>query len=455
MSDEPATTRRGARALARRREGIDYDGIPANLAERAVEPGDRRYDAVRHNYLRSGSPGLVLYPRDRDEVAEALAFARGQDVPLGVRSGGHGISGRSTNDGGIVLDLKTFDGVDVLDNEAGLVRLGAGAMWRTVAEELVPHGLAVTSGDNGAVGVGGLATTGGMGLLGRSQGLTIDRVRAYHVVTAEGRPLRASADENPDLFWGLRGAGGNLAVVTSVELEAGRLGDVIFSQMVLDASDAAGLLERWGAAVEAAPRALTSFLYLSARQRAPLAQLLTIWAGDDQDAAVAALDSLAGSGPLLGHQAVQVPYSQVMPYSDAQRFGGGDPAARSGLVTHLDGGVSRAVADLVRSGETSVLAVRAYGGAAHDVAHDATAYAHRHQHFSLGALGVSQTRLNEAWDAGISALTDGLYLPFDKDTRPERVREAFPGGTFARVSRLKREYDPENAFSANFPIPPA
>ncbi|PZR52635.1 FAD-linked oxidase [Xylanimonas oleitrophica] len=453
----PAASRRGPRAIALRRDGIDYDAVPAALAERAVEPGDRAYPGVRHNYLRSGAPGLVLRPRGTSEVVEALAYARTQDVPLGIRSGGHGISGRSTNDGGIVVDLGALDHVEVLDHATRRVRVGAGATWGKVAAELAPHGWAITSGDSGGVGVGGLATAGGVGLLGRSQGLTIDHVVAAEVVTADGRVVRASADENPELFWGLRGAGANLGVVTSFELEAGVLGDVVFSQMALDASDTAGLLERWAAAVEDAPRELTSFLILSPARRGqgPVAQLMTVWAGDDTDAAVTHLELLADSGPVLQHQAYLLPYTGVVQQTEKHHGGGGDPVVRSSLVTHVDDQVARAFEKVAWSGAAYFLQIRATGGAGNDVAPDATAYAHRHQNFLLSAMGSDHAEIDPVWDAEMGPHTEGLYLSFDTDTRPERLAEAFPGQTLTRLRALKRDWDPDNVFRANFPIPPA
>jgi len=452
----PAGARRGARAIELRRRGIDYEAIPAALVASAVEPGDRSYEDVRHNYLRSGAPGLVLRPRTTGDVVEALAYARAQDVPLGVRSGGHGISGRSTNDGGIVIDLGALDGVEVVDEAARRVRLGAGATWGKVAETLQPHGWAINSGDYGGVGVGGLATTGGVGLLGRAFGLTIDHVVAAEVVTADGHVLHASRDENPDLFWGLRGAGGNLGVVTWVEVEAMQVGDVVYSQMTLDATDTAGLLERWGAAVERAPRELTSFLILSPARRgqSPVAQLMTVYASDDTDAAVTELERLADTGPLLEHQAYVMPYSGIVQRVDRHHAGGGDPAVRSGLVDHLDTQVSRAFEKVATSGVPYFLQIRATGGAAHDLAPDATAYPHRHQNFVLTAMGASQERLSSLWDAEMGPHTDGLYLSFDTDPRPERLADAF-GPNLDRLRGVKRAYDPQNVFNANFPVPPA
>ena len=130
-------------------------------------------------------------------------------MPLAIRSGGHGISGRSTNDGGIVLDLGKLDSIEIIDAHTGKIRVGPGARWGEVARVLQPHGLGMSSGDFGEVGVGGLTTAGGIGLVGRKHGLTIDYVTAAEIVLADSRRLRADADTNPDLLWAVRGAGGN------------------------------------------------------------------------------------------------------------------------------------------------------------------------------------------------------------------------------------------------------
>ncbi|MET0419489.1 MAG: LLM class flavin-dependent oxidoreductase, partial [Actinoplanes sp.] len=256
---------RSAAALAKRRDDIDYDGLPESLP--AVEPGDFGYAKVRSTYMRGGAPGLVIQPRDVDEVVQALAFARDQDVPLAVRSGGHGISGRSTNDGGVVIDLGSLNRIDVLSRADRLVRVEAGARWKDVAAALQPHGWALSSGDYGGVGVGGLATAGGIGWLARDRGLTIDHLRAASMVLADGTRVRVSDTENPDLFWAVRGAGANFGIVTSFDFEVDEVGDVGFGQFVYDASDAAGLLQRWGAAMEAAPRDVTTNLIMGPPRR--------------------------------------------------------------------------------------------------------------------------------------------------------------------------------------------
>ncbi|GAA4623385.1 LLM class flavin-dependent oxidoreductase [Cellulomonas oligotrophica] len=456
-SGTPTGTVRPAVALAARVAGIDYDGVPPGLD--AVEPGDRRYAGLRSTYMRHGAPGLVLRPRGTAQVVEALDHARHQRGPLSVRSGGHGISGRSTNDGGVVLDVGALDQVEVVDASARRVRLGAGATWGAVAAALAPHGWAVSSGDYGGVGVGGLATAGGIGLLGRAHGLTLDHVVAAEVVTADGTVHVVDADHEPELFWGLRGAGGNLGVVTWVEVVAAEVADVVFAQMVFDASDPAALVARFAQVVEDAPRELTSFLHVSAGRggRRPVAQAMTVWAGDDTVQAVAALEPMLGVGPVVEQEAQVVPYAGVVSPVARHHDGGAPPVSRSGLLPSCTPEAAEGLGRVLASGDAMLLQLRATGGAVNDVAPDATAYAHRHQRWAVAAFSGRSDRaaLDATWDAHAHPHMDGLYLSFETDPRPERLLEAFPEPTLGRLRALKRTYDPDHVFDQNFPIDPA
>ena len=382
-------------------------------------------------------------------MAEALAFAREQDVEMAVRSGGHGISGRSTNDGGIVLDLGRLNEVTMLDS--GRVRVGPGARWGEVAQALAPFGLGMSSGDYGDVGVGGLATAGGIGFLSRKHGLTLDHFSAAEVVLADGRQVRADRDHHPDLFWALRGAGGNFGIVTALELDAYPVGDVVFSRMVFAAD--AGLLERWGGLVEAAPRELTSFLTMvSGRGETDIVQLYTVYAGEPEPA-VEALTPLLDAGRVLDQEASLVPYHAVVaPQGGLHTGSSRPPAVRSGLVDHVTADLAEALIELLPT--APFVQLRAVGGAVNDVAPSATAYAHRHQNFALNAVSSSLERINPAWDETIAPHTDGLYLSFNTDPRPERLAEAFPGPTLDRLRALKSVYDPANVFNQNAPIEP-
>ena len=226
----------------------------------------------------------------------------------------------------------------MLDPATGRVRLGAGARWGEVAQALAPHGLGMSSGDYGDVGVGGLATAGGIGFLVRRHGLTIDHVVAAELVLADGS---VHARRRPTCFWAVRGAGANFGIVTAFELEAYPVGDVVFSTMAFEAD--AAMLERWGEVIESAPRELTSFLSVfSRRGGGNVAQLYSVYAGDDTAAATEALTPLLGVGPLLDQQAQLVPYPAVVAPQGGVHVGGSVAAFRSGLVDHLTPGAAEA-----------------------------------------------------------------------------------------------------------------
>jgi FAD/FMN-containing dehydrogenase len=449
-------TVRTSTVRAKRRPGIDYDSVPGNLAAGAVEPGDAAYSRVRSTYMRGGSPGLVLRVKDVADVADALAFAREQPgVPLALRSGGHGVSGRSTNDGGIVIDLSSLNAIEVLDEETRRVRMGPGARWVDVAKALAPHGWALSSGDYGGVGVGGLATAGGIGWLVREHGLTIDHLRAADVVLADGSTVRASAEENPDLFWAIRGAGANFGIVVSFEFEVDVVGDVAWAQLVFDATDTAGFLTAWGAAVEAAPRDLTSTVILGGRRpgQPAYAQVLTVVDSDDPDTVLDRLRPLAEAAPLLDQSIQIVPYAAVMANAvqDGDHHGQGEPHAHSGLVEHITPEFAAEAARLIASGATYFFQIRSVGGAASDVAADATAYANRSANFSVASFGTNASGLDALWDR-LSRHFDGMYLSFETGLDPARIGTAFPGATLERLRSLKAKYDPENVFRDNFNI---
>ncbi|MHA6667458.1 LLM class flavin-dependent oxidoreductase [Homoserinimonas sp. A447] len=444
---------RPAAFLAKRVPGIDYDAVPSTLA--AIEPGDIRYSGVRSTYMRGGAPGIVLLPATPAQVADALAFARDHpQLPLGIRSGGHGISGRSTNHDGIVINLSTLNSIEVLDHATRRVRVGPGATWGEAAAALEPFGWAISSGDYGGVGVGGLATAGGIGFLGRAHGLAIDNLRAVEVVLADGRMLRTSDTENADLFWAMRGAGANFGVATAFEFEAAEVPGVGWAQFVFDASDTADFLVKWGAVLETSPRDTTSFLILGGSHpgEPAIARFYGMVDSIDPDTIIARLQPFADVAPLYQQSVQLLSYSAaLMPAQGQANQGRGEPVSRSGLLEHITPEFADAAHRLLDSGATHFFQIRATGGAASDVPPDATAYAHRSANFSVVAVGSSQQRLDTEWQR-LAPFFDGLYLSFETGASPERIRDAFPPATLKRLRSLKAEYDPGNLFRDNFAI---
>jgi FAD/FMN-containing dehydrogenase len=227
--------------------------------------------------------------------------------------------------------------------------------------------------------------------------------------------------------------------------------------MAFDGRDSAAAIERWGAIVENAPRELTSFMYVqSSRDTAPLIRLMSVWAGDQPGAAIAALTPMLEIAPLLDQQAALVPYASVVPASDAPHRGRMTlPLISNGFAVHLTSEIAASVAEGVTSGAAPWVAIRAVGGAVNDVAPDATAFAHRHQGFNINSAdhSGSESEFRPYWDA-LRPRLDGLYLSFETDDRPARLLDAFPAETLIRLRELKASYDPGNVFNQNFPIEP-
>ncbi|GGT21547.1 FAD-binding protein [Streptomyces chromofuscus] len=454
-----ARPRRSPAARARRSPGIDYDAIPESLTRHAVEPGDPGYRGVSSNYLRGGAPGLVLRPGTAEEVADALAFARRHaHLPLGIRSAGHGVSGRSTNHGGLVVDVGRMNGIEVLDRAERLVRIGPGATWKQVSAALHPHGWALGSGDYGGVGVGGLATAGGIGLLGRAHGLTIDHLRAVELVLADGSRVRADAEERPDLFWAVRGAGANFGVATTFEFQVDEVGEVGHAQLGLVTTDIAQTLSDFGRTAAEAPRDTTVFLITGRpRQDHWSVQLLGVVDHPDPDVIVERLTPFAQIGMLARQQVVVTPYAGVMASAadvgPEGHHGFGEPVSRSAFLPKLTPEFARDAADLLRTGQVYFFELRAMGGAIADVSSDAMAFPHRGAAFQVTAMGADSEALDRVWDP-LRKHFDGLYLSFETDTRPERLNDAFPPAVLQRLREVKRRYDPDNLFRDNFNIDP-
>ena len=336
------------------------------------------------------------------------------------------------------------------------MRIGPGARWAQVAAVLGDRGWALTSGDYGGVGVGGLATAGGIGFLAREHGLTIDHLRAVEVVLADGSIVRADASTHADLFWAVRGAGANVGIVTAFEFEVDEVGQVGHAQLAFQTDDVAEFLEGYGRLMESAPRDVTLFLLTGAASpgEPQIVQLYGVVDSDDPDTIIARLQPFAELAPLVQQSVQLTSYAQVMANADlGPQHGAGEPHSRSGLIEHVTPAFAEAVGRMLQSGAVPFFQLRAVGGAVADVSEDATAYSYRAANFSVVALGSSPDRLDAEWRS-LAEHIDGMYLSFDSSLRPERIAEAFPPETLARLRAIKATYDPTCVFRDNFAIEP-
>jgi FAD/FMN-containing dehydrogenase len=275
-------------------------------------------------------------------------------------------------------------------------------------------------------------------------------------VLADGSVVRASEDDDADLFWAVRGAGANVGVATSFELTARRVGTIAFAQLAFDASDTAAFLERWGAAIEAADRSVTGQVLLGARRGAQqVAQAMLVVDSDDPDTVIERLQPVSEVAPLLQQQVVLTTYDQVMGLfsSDEPQRGQGEPRSHSGLADHLDARLAREVAALLDAGTSYFFSIRAVGGAVSDVPSEATAYAGRSAAFSLAAFGAG-SEFDAAWERLVPSFS-GSYLSFESGTGSPWLERAFPPTHLERLRALKRRYDPTGLFRDNFFVAPA
>lgn len=430
--------------------------LPDSLA-----PGDIGYDDAAQVFFANGEPALVLRPGTHGEVADAVLHARRNGLEIAIRSGGHGLLGHGTSYGGMMLDLRRLDSVEVLDAERRIVRVGGGATWGRVDEVLRPHGWAISSGDTAGVGVGGLTLGGGFGWMVRKHGLAIDNLAAARVVLADGSLVTTSATRRPELFWALRGGGGNFGVVVDFDFVAAEVGTTHFGEIVFEPADAGAFITGWRDAMRHAPAELTSALVLPpegvAESAAPTVTLcLTGCTGAAVDAAFE---------PLLGIGAVTRATIEERVYGDILETGRPLPAgmrllARNTLVRDLDASVGNAISRFRTKSPTASVILRSLGGAFGEIPSAATAFAHRDAEAMVLAMslspeepGAADVAFRAAWDE-LAAYGCGVYLNFQGSESPDELAAAYPPATLARLRAVKRRYDPGNVFRRNHNIAP-
>jgi FAD/FMN-containing dehydrogenase len=447
--------------------------LESGLQGEIVRPGDDAYDRRRRvwNTAVDRHPALIVRARAPSDVQRVVELARTMDVPLAVRSGGHSPAGYGTVDDGIVLDLASMKRFAV-DAHQRVAQVEPGLTWGEYNLVAHAHGLATPGGDVGSVGVGGLALSGGMGWLMRRFGMTIDNLLAADVVTADGQLLTAGGREHPDLFWGLRGGGGNLGVATRLIFRLHPVDTVLGGAIVHPATRDA--LRAYADAAMHAPDELTTITFVQPApplpfippevHGTPVHAIIPCFVGDPVagERALAPFRSLTGGAP-IADTVGPMPYPGLFDLSEMA--GTSRPhAIRNGFVRDLTDEVIDTMLEFVGRATSpfSVIALRELGGAMARVDRDETAFAHRDKAFYVAGDngwddGDADRHLawtEDLWQA-LAPHTDGAYAGFLGDEGDARVREAYPPATYERLAAAKRRYDPDNLFRANANVPSA
>jgi len=389
-------------------------------------------------------------------VAVSLAAAAG--LPIAVRSGGHGLL---PVDDGLVVDLAEFTEVEV--GEGGLVTVGGGARWGDIAAALAPHGLAISSGDTRDVGVGGLALGGGIGWLVRSHGLAVDALREVELVTAAGEVLTVSADEQPDVFWALRGGGGNFGVATRFVFQASPVDGLVGGHVHFDQSDVPAVLRAWRDVMRAGPEELNSSLMVVPpfAPEMPAGPQLAVALQGSEERLRELLEPLLSLPSVTEVSLAPVAYGDLLEDAPPGRppflFVGGN-----GFVPDVSDEALDAVAAAFDRDVPTMILLRALGGAFSRVAPEATAIAHRDAEALLIVNGVlpadaapEQIAAAKAGSDAALAFTSGTYGNFSVERGDEVIQAMYPPATLERLRRVKAELDPGNLFRQNHNIEPA
>ena len=446
--------------------------LRADLTGEVLAPEDAGYDEGRTIFYGGidRRPAAIVRATDAHDVSRVIALARETGLELAIRSGGHSIPGHSTTESGIVLDLRDLNELEI-DVDGRTAWAGGGLTTGRYTVVAAEHGLATPFGDTGSVGIGGLTLGGGVGFLVRKHGLTIDDLLAAEVVTADGQLLRVDADSHPDLFWAIRGGGGNFGVVTRLQLRLHELDGIVGGMLILPAT--ADTIYGFMVEAENAPEELSAIAnvmpappmpFLPAEQHGrPAIFALLAYAGDVD----------AGTQAIAPFRALAEPVADlVRPMRYPELFQGpGEEAeyhpvavARTIYVDSIDRAAAQTIVDQLKASTAMMAAVqlRVLGGASARVPVEATAYAHRLSRIMVNVAAIleapEQTPEHEPWVVGLAdalrQADEGAYVNFLGDEGEERIRAAYPGATWDRLVEVKRRYDPTNLFRLNQNIPP-
>ncbi len=430
------------------------------------------YDAARAlpDFTANPRPYAIVQVATVEDVAATVDFARESGIPLSVRSGGHSLGQFSVVDDAVVVDFSKMKAMTV-DPATGVARVQAGATSGDIATAASPHGFALSTGDTASVGIGGLATGGGVGLMVRKYGLTIDNLLSAEVVLADGRIVTASKNEHPDLFWAIRGGGGNFGIVTEFTFQLAPVTTVLGGALVLPATR--DVIRGYLQYSVTAPDDLTAIVNIMHAPPVPfipadhvgevVAVILVVWSGNLQkgEQALAPLRALATPVADTIHP---IPYGEIFRYTDHQSAPHGE-AVRMMLADELsDSTIDEILAAVTLSTSPfDLVQLRGLGGAMARIAPDATAFAVRNQPYLVSIMGLwldpaDDGRPHQQWTqqlwAKIRGDCTGAYANFLGKDEEDRIHEAYPGATYERLASIKQIYDPENFFRFNENIEP-
>jgi FAD/FMN-containing dehydrogenase len=446
--------------------------LRAALNGRVMTPGDVGYDEARTVFPGGIDryPPAIVRVKDASDVSRVVKLAREGGLELAVKSGGHSGAGHSTTDKGILLDLAEMKNLQIdVEGRTAWAETGLTAGEYTAA--VGAHGLATGFGDTGSVGIGGITLGGGVGFLVRKHGLTIDDLLAAEIVTADGEVLRVDAETHPDLFWAIRGGGGNFGVATRFKFRLHEVDAFVGGMLLLPATPE--VIASFVAEAETAPEELSAIANVMAAPPMPfvppemygelIIMALMAYAGEDVDEGERAVAPFRALAEPIADMVRPMSYPEMYPPEEGDYHP--TAAARTLFMHTIDRHVAETIIEYLRASDAMmrVAQLRVLGGAVARVSAEATAFAHRSSRIMVNVAafyeGPEDRARREAWVTDFAAALEqgdgGAYVNFLGEEGEARVRAAYPGSTWERLVEIKGRYDPTNLFRLNQNIPPA
>src|SRR5215204_2460198 len=451
---------------------VSVPQLRATLKGQVIAPQDAGYDEARTVFYGGFDrhPAAIVRVANPTDVSHVVALARESGLELAVRSGGHSLAGHGVSDGGIVLDLSDMKNLEIdVEGRTAWAETGLTAGEYTAATGA--HGLATGFGDTGSVGIGGITLGGGVGYLVRKHGLTVDDLLAAEVVTADGELLRVDAESHPDLFWAIRGGGGNFGVATRFQFRLHEVDEIVGGMLILPATPE--VIASFVTEAEAAPEELSTIAnvmtappmpFLPAEVHGQLVIMaMLVYAGEEVEAGQRAVAPFRALAEPIVDMLKPMSYPEIYPPEDDDFHP--TAVARTMFIDTIDSDVSQTILERLRASDAPmrVAQIRVLGGTMARVPAEATAFAHRSSRIMMNVAAfyesMEERAAREAWvnhfAAALRQGEGGAYVGFLGEEGENRVREAYPKSTWDRLAEIKRRYDPSNLFRLNQNIPPA
>ncbi|WP_311407669.1 FAD-binding oxidoreductase [Liquorilactobacillus uvarum] len=444
-------------------KGSNWPQLPEELSNISITPTDARFDAVRSNYFRVGNPKLVIMAATNLQVSETIKYITavrkktGSKVPFSVRSGGHGMTMSSVNDGGIILDISQMNEVTIVDEKSGLVRIQAGALWGDVAKSLNPYQLVISSGDFGDTGVGGLATSGGIGLLVRNSGLTIDHIIGASLVTSDGECHWIDEKHEPDLFWAIRGGSSQVGIVTEFLFKADRLvtqdknfvSPVVVQKVKYLSKKLETFILKWQEWANSSSRRLSSILMVTLNENGDyIVEATNIWAGSPNEQSKDIFEKS------LNLERTQNQEQQTMEYADLVKaphepHRGQQPVyVKNTLVENFNAAVIDQIEAILKNSFVMGIELRAIGGKLNEIKSEATPWDFR-EATGFVAMWADKNYAQQAQKIFTLADQDGLgvYGAYSSDLSEKENSKVWPRPeTRERLKNIMNASDSEQIF---------